>query len=111
MSKLAKGQQPKGSIIERCYDLLIFLHQPHTAIEIGRALGITKYCVYGYLEVVEARFPLMSRKRVVKARGINPLEYWIDYLGWSSGAETGRDMANGVLLHMSKYGFNGEMDG
>jgi len=71
-NRLAKGQQSRGSIIGRCYDLLILLHQPHTVIEIGEKLGIGKWCVYGYLDMVEARFPMMSRKRVIKGKGINP---------------------------------------
>lgn len=111
MNRNNDGQQSRDSIIGRCYDLLIFLHQPHTVVEISRELKIDKSCTYGYLAAVEGRFPLVSRERRVKGKGMSPREYWINYLGWCSGAETGRDMANGVLRNIAKYGFNGEVDG
>ena len=115
MGKNMKGKISKGSIIGRCYDLLLFLHQQHTAVEIGERLGITKYCAYEYLAVVGDRFPLMSRKRLVKGKGMNPQEHWIDYLGREcDGVRVPLEEENmvwDVLFHIVKYGFNGEVDG
>ena len=92
---------------------MVLLRQPHTVTEIGEELGIGKWCVYGYLETAKDRFPLMSRKRVIEGKGMNPLEYWIDYLGWNSYAKRLPEVrtANAVLLHIVQHGFNGEIDG
>lgn len=70
------SKSPKGIIVHRIAQTLIFLEEPHTVKELGRKLGITNYCAYVYITMLrKAGYQIRSRERFVYGKGMSPKEY------------------------------------